>query len=96
MTAEDFQQLQDANKEAESYARGYAQGQADALRDSGWQYFEESDPDRSKELLVVYYVNGVRHLGVSWGNWENFQRDILDQEPEYQLHAYRYLLEPRP
>jgi len=80
----------------EAYKNGYDAGHAAAYNELTWKYFEDGEPDWSQELLVVYYVNDRRHLGVSWRDRDAFQRDILDKEPEYTLHAYRYLLEPRP
>jgi len=73
---------------------GFKAGYREAEKDLGWRYFEDGDPDWSQELLIVYYANGARHLGVSWRSKETFERDIPSKQPDYMLHAYRYLLEP--
>lgn len=85
--------LTDTNQ---AYKDGYDAGYEQAFNDLDWKYFLEEPPRKDEDLLVVYYVNDTRHLGVSWGNWEQFEREILDSAPGYKLHAYRYLLEPKP
>lgn len=82
------------DKEWEGTFDGFKAGYREAEKDLGWKYFEDGEPDWSQELLIVYYVNDVRHLGVSWRSKETFERDILSKEPQHMLHAYRYLLEP--
>jgi hypothetical protein len=78
-----------------TYEEGYARGVEHTTRVLGWLYYgEDVEPDYSKELLVVYYVEGRRHLAVSWGSFDRFKKEILDEHPSYKLHAFRYLLEP--
>ena len=80
----------------DAYYKGYRAGIAEASKNLGWLYFgEDPDPDYSKELLIVYYVDGRRHLGVCWRDFDTFKKEVLDEHPSYVLKAYRYLLEPK-